>query len=80
MTARWSADGRAFEDLAIRNGVSNLWRFPLDGAAPRSPSPTFTSDQIFSYRWSRDGKMLAMARGTQAADIVLIESDDQPKE
>ena len=57
----------------------NLWRFPLDGTAA-VPITNFTSDQIFDYRWSRDGKTLAMAAGTLTSDIVLIESDDQPKE
>ena len=29
-----------------------------------------------NYRWSRDGKTLAMSRGTYSADVVLIASDD----
>jgi len=72
----WAPDGHAFEDLVDRDGVSNLWRFPLDGSAPR-PVTTFTSEQIIAYGWSRDGKALAMSRGTYSADVVLIASDDK---
>ena len=76
MGCTWAPDGRAFEDLVVRDGVSNLWRFPLDGSAPRAVT-TFTSEQIISYRWSQDGKTLAMSRGTYSADVVLIASDDK---
>jgi len=37
---------------------------------------TFTSEQIMNYRWSRDGKTLALSRGTYSTDVVLITSDD----
>jgi hypothetical protein len=32
----------------------------------------FTSDQIFAFGWSRDGKQLAVARGRSLSDAVLI--------
>jgi len=32
----------------------------------------FKSDQIFSFEWSRDGKQLALTRGTESSDVVLI--------
>jgi Tol biopolymer transport system component len=71
----WAPGGRALEDLVVRDGVTNVWRFPLDGSAPR-PVTTFTSEQIMNYRWSRDGKTLALSRGTYSTDVVLITSDD----
>jgi len=73
--ATWAPGGKAIEDVIFRDGASNLWRFPLDGSAPR-PMTTFTSEQILNYRWSRDGKTLAMSRGTLSADVVLITSDE----
>ena len=76
MGCTWAPDGRAFEDLVFRDGTSNLWRFPLDGSAPRAVT-TFTSEQIIFYRWSQDGKTLAVSRGTHSADVVLIASDDK---
>lgn len=72
----WAPGGQALEDLVFRDGVVNLWRFPLDGSAARAVT-TFTSEQILNYRWSRDGKTLAMSRGTQSADVVLIKSEEK---
>lgn len=68
--------GHALEDLVFRDGATNLWRFPLDGSAPRAVT-TFTSEHIMNYRWSRDGKILAMSRGTESSDVVLISNDEK---
>jgi hypothetical protein len=32
----------------------------------------FKTDHIFFFDWSRDGRQLALARGTRASDVVLI--------
>jgi len=32
----------------------------------------FTSDAIFDFSWSRDGKHLTLSRGVTASDAVLI--------
>jgi hypothetical protein len=32
----------------------------------------FSTDSIFYFAWSRDGKQLALARGTVTHDVVLI--------
>ena len=70
----WSRDGKAVEDRVVRDGVTNVVRFPIDGSAP-TQATAFTSDEIFRHSWSRDGKWLAMARGTSSADVVLISSE-----
>jgi Tol biopolymer transport system component len=70
-TVRWTQDGRALTYLDTRNGVYNVWAKPLDGSAPKQLT-NFTTDQIFAYAWSRDGKRLACARGSQNSDVVLI--------
>jgi Tol biopolymer transport system component len=70
----WARDGAALEDVMVRDDVANILRFPLDGSAPR-PITRFTSDHIFRYAVSPDGKLLALARGTQSADVVLITDD-----
>jgi serine/threonine protein kinase len=68
---RWSPDGTGLTFIDTRSGVSNLWRQPIDGSAPRQLT-TFKSDQILSYDWSRDGKQLVCERGIEASDVVLI--------
>jgi eukaryotic-like serine/threonine-protein kinase len=68
---RWSADGRALIYRDSRNRVDNLWSQPLDGS-PAKQLTDFKSDQIFGFAWSHDGKVLALARGRDASDVVLI--------
>jgi Tol biopolymer transport system component len=54
-----------------RNGVTNLWAQPIDGSAPTQLT-NFASERIFSFDFSRDGKQVALSRGTQTSDVVLI--------
>ncbi len=52
-------------------GISNIWSQPLDGGAPKQLTD-FKTDRIFAFDWSRDGKQLAVSRGTVTSDVVLI--------
>jgi eukaryotic-like serine/threonine-protein kinase len=67
----WTRDGRAVTYADVKDGVWNLWNQPIDGGPPK-PMTNFTSDQIFSFGWSIDGKRLAIARGTVTNDVVLV--------
>ena len=67
---RWTADGRYLTYVDTHQGVSNLWGQPLAGGTPVQLT-NFKSDLIFSWDWSRDGR-LACARGTETSDVVLI--------
>jgi len=68
---RWSQDSRALTYIVTRNGVSNIWSQSIDGGQPRQLT-RFTTDRIYRYAWSRDGKHLACERGHGINDIVLI--------
>lgn len=68
---RWAADGRAVTYIDTRGGVSNIWSQPLDGNPPKQLTQ-FRSEQIFFFNWSRDGKDLAITRGSSIKDVVLI--------
>jgi serine/threonine protein kinase len=70
---RWAPDGTSLTYIDTRAGVANLWRQPIEGGEPRQLT-AFKSDQIFSYDWSRDGKLLACERGVETSDVVLISS------
>jgi serine/threonine protein kinase len=70
---RWTTDGKAITYVDTREGVSNIWRQPLDGGKPVQLTD-FKSDRILSFDWSRDGKQLALGRGTNTNDVVLISS------
>lgn len=68
-------DGKGLSFLETHHGYSNVWHFPLDGGR-RHALTTFDSQRIFNYAWSREGK-LAMARGTDSSDVILISSKKQ---
>jgi Tol biopolymer transport system component/DNA-binding winged helix-turn-helix (wHTH) protein len=68
---RWTPDGRALTFVDNRDGVSNIWLQPLDGG-PAKQLTNFTSETIFRFAWSPDGKMIVAERGTETGDIVLI--------
>jgi len=67
----WSADGSAIVYIVTSGGVSNLWAQPVNGTQ-RKQLTGFTSDRIFWFDFSRDGKQLALARGSRTSDVVLI--------
>jgi Tol biopolymer transport system component len=70
---RWTPDGRGLMYLGRATGVglASLWRQSLDGGPPES-FLDFKPDSIFSFAYSRDGKQLALSRGSLTRDAVLI--------
>jgi serine/threonine protein kinase/Tol biopolymer transport system component len=67
----WTPGGRSVAYVDLRDGVSNIWAQPLDGG-PAKRLTDFKSDRIFGFEWSRDGKQLALSRGTIISDMILI--------
>jgi Tol biopolymer transport system component len=67
----WSADGSALLYVKTAGGVSNIWQRPLDGGEPKQLT-AFAAERITAFAVSRDGKRLALARGTTSSDVVLI--------
>ncbi len=67
---RWAPDGRSYTYIDDRDGVSNIWRQPLDGS-PAQKVTSFNDSYIYTFDWSSDGK-IAAARGSYAFDVVLI--------
>ncbi len=67
----WSPDGRALIFINTMGGVSNLWSQPLDGGAAKQIT-NFKSDIILNFAYSRDGRQLAVARGSRSRDAVMI--------
>jgi len=67
----WSPDGKTLRYVQVDKGAGNIWEQPVSGGAPRRVS-SFSSQQIFSFAWSRIGRKLAMARGQTRSDVVLI--------
>ena len=68
---RWTQDGRDLTFLRDQQGVSNIWAQPLD-AGPQRQVTDFAAGQIFNFCWAKGGQQLALARGSQTSDVVLI--------
>ena len=64
-------DGTAVAYIDNSNGPGQIWALPSTGGPPKQLT-NFTTDSIFWFDWSRDGKQLAVARGKQLSDVVLI--------
>jgi serine/threonine protein kinase/dipeptidyl aminopeptidase/acylaminoacyl peptidase len=67
----WSNDGKAILYRDTRLGVTNIWSMPVDGGAAKQLTD-YKEEQIFWFEWSRDGRQLAIARGSNNSDVVLI--------
>jgi Tol biopolymer transport system component len=67
----FSRDGKGVIYPVRDNGIDNLWLQFLDGSRGKQITD-FTSEHIFDFHWSFDGKQLALVRGHTDADVVLI--------
>jgi Tol biopolymer transport system component len=72
----FSQDGKAVVYPVRENGVDNLWQQSLDGSKGKALTD-FSSEHIFDFHWSLDGKQLALVRGHTDADVVLIRDGQQ---
>ncbi len=66
----WSPDGHSIDYVDTRKDVSNIWAQPVAGGPPKQITH-FTSGAIFNFAWSKKGD-LALSRGAQTSDVVLI--------
>lgn len=67
---RWTPDGRALTYIDFRDGGTNLWTLPIDGAPARQLT-NFKDDRIFWFDWSATGDLVC-SRGIHTSDVVLI--------
>jgi eukaryotic-like serine/threonine-protein kinase len=67
----WAADSRALLYVKTGSDVSNIWQKSLDNGEAKQLT-RFDSQQIGWLAMSRDGKKLAVVRGSSTSDVVLI--------
>lgn len=67
---RWTPDGKA---VTYRDWNSGIWRQDLNGGSPQRIAG-LPEEKLYSYGWSRDGKLFAFTRGTEIRDLVLIQN------
>jgi Tol biopolymer transport system component len=68
--ARWIPGQAAVAFVDIRTGVENLWMKQPAAGAPEKQLTHFTSGNFCDFRYSPDGKYIAMARGSIKRDAV----------
>jgi len=77
----FSRDGKSVVYPVRDKGVDNLWQQPLDASAgqgsPGKYLTSFKTEHIWDFHWSPDGSRLAMVRGHDDSDVVLMR-DMQP--
>src|SRR5271163_4627175 len=75
----FTPDGKALALLLEEKGVDNIWIQPLDGSKGHTLTE-FKSKFISDFRWSREGKRLAVLRDTSAGDVVLLYDSRMPSQ
>ena len=68
----FTPDAKAVAYIIRNKGVDNIFVQPLDGS-PGRPITNFTAGNIINFRWSPDGKSLAVARIQNTSDVVLLQ-------
>lgn len=67
----FSPDGKKITYVVREKGVDNLWEMSLDGKNQKQLT-AFTKDSIFLYKFSKDGKQVAIEHGTIESDAFLF--------
>ena len=52
--------------------MDNIWMQPLDGSKGRKLTNFNDSERIQDFRWSPDGKTLALLRFNSSSDVILL--------
>ncbi|HET6930832.1 MAG TPA: protein kinase [Candidatus Acidoferrum sp.] len=68
----FTPDGKYVAYIVRDQGVDNIFVQSLDGS-PGHQITNFTSQHIAEFQWSPDGKTLAVARGQNTSDVVLLQ-------
>ena len=68
---KWTRDGKSIAFLNSPDGVPNIWLQPVDAGGAK-PLTDFRSDNIIAFNWNADGSQLAIIRGVETSDVVLI--------
>jgi Tol biopolymer transport system component/DNA-binding winged helix-turn-helix (wHTH) protein len=70
----WTPDSQSFDYYYHSPEGAQLWRRTLDEFAEPKLLFTLPKTAIFNFAWSTDGKNLAVARGKQERDVILLKN------
>ena len=71
-TVRWTSDGKAFDYVENNADGAKIWRQSLNASEPRRLILELPEERISYFAWSADGKNLALSRGKQSDDAILL--------
>lgn len=71
----WSADSKSILYADARDNADNIWSVPAQGGTAKQVT-NFTNGLIFAFQVSADGRNIAISRGTQTDDVILIRDAD----
>lgn len=75
-TRRFSPDSQTIDYISAETDGTQIVRQKFDGSEP-VPIYTFADGRIFNFAWSKDGKQIAISRGQQSRDAVLLSEFDR---
>lgn len=73
---RFSPDSQTIDYILADTDGTQIVRQAFDGSEPK-PIYTIPDGRIFNFAWSKDGKKLAISRGQQLRDAVLLTEFDK---
>ncbi len=72
---RWTIDSKNIAYATEINQAANVWLQPTAGGEPRRLT-NFSTEQIFDFGWSPDGKRFAVIRGAWNNEVLLLLASD----
>jgi eukaryotic-like serine/threonine-protein kinase len=72
----FSPDGKKIVYVVREKGVDNLWEQPLEGSAYKQLTH-FTAERIARFAFSPDGSQIAIERGHNESDAVLLRDTEK---
>ncbi len=73
---RFSPDSKYLDYIYAETDGTQIVRQSFDGSEPK-PLLTISNEKIFNFAWSKNGKQLAISKGQQIRDAVLLTEFDK---
>ena len=71
----WTPDSRSIVYADARDNADNIWSVPVAGGSAKQLTK-FINGLIFAFQVSSDGRQIAISRGTQTDDVILLRDSE----
>lgn len=69
---RWTHDGNSLAYIETKDDLSEMKLQSVNDSSPAKTIANFRGEPVLWFKWSPDGKRLAIIRGKRVADAVMI--------